>query len=176
MKKIFLGAFSMLMIAGLLSTTSCKKGDAGPQGEKGDSAMANVYYSTWAVPSWGFTTDDEDELGAEIAAPKLTADVINKGAIHVYLNRGTDAAPIVEALPFSAVASDGTGLYISPVFTAGSIVLFTNTNVGLPNTTTGAVGKYRYILIPGGTPARTSGKNIDWNNYAEVKAYLGLKD
>ena len=34
---------------------------------------------------------------------------------------------------------------------------------------------FRYILIPGGTTARTA-KIIDWNNYAAVKAYLGLKD
>jgi len=35
--------------------------------------------------------------------------------------------------------------------------------------------QYRYVVIPGGTAARTA-KTINWNNYAEVKAYLGLKN
>jgi hypothetical protein len=33
--------------------------------------------------------------------------------------------------------------------------------------------QYRYVLIPGGASVR---RNVNWNNYEEVKAYLGLKD
>jgi hypothetical protein len=35
--------------------------------------------------------------------------------------------------------------------------------------------QHRYILIPGGTPTGRYAK-INWDNYAEVKAYLNLQD
>ena len=34
-------------------------------------------------------------------------------------------------------------------------------------------GQLRYVLIPGGTAARSA---INWNDYAEVKQALNLKD
>jgi hypothetical protein len=42
--------------------------------------------------------------------------------------------------------------------------------------------QFRYIIIPGGTTALPVSVNgmksntIDWNDYNQVKAYLGLKD
>jgi hypothetical protein len=32
------------------------------------------------------------------------------------------------------------------------------------------------ILIPGGTSGGRMANTINWNNYKEVQAYLGLKD
>jgi len=36
--------------------------------------------------------------------------------------------------------------------------------------------QYRYILIPGSVNARVAKPAVNWNNYKEVQAYLGLKD
>ena len=56
------------------------------------------------------------------------------------------------------------------------IDLSSNYNMSTAVTTDGdTVRQYRYILIPGGV---TTGRMrvVDWNDYKQVKAYLGLKD
>jgi hypothetical protein len=183
MKRILMNVLGLVLIAGALTTTSCKKGDEGPAGPKGDSAIANVYYSAWVQ-----LTDDKwqqptgaNYLVAEIAAPKVTADILAKGSIHVYLNYNTAAEPYVLGLPFIGATTatptvPSVPLYVRSVADLGYITVITNAGIGLPDGTTG--GFYRYILIPGGVKlaARTAGKSIDWNNYSEVKTYLGLKD
>ncbi len=67
------------------------------------------------------------------------------------------------------------GTIINPLFEIGAIYMISNDNVG---TVTEAGGlkrrQFRYILIPSGKPARMA--TINWNNYAEVKKYLGLTD
>ena len=69
-------------------------------------------------------------------------------------------------LPFTRWIFLGDGGFVDVVFCTGEIDIITNRNFdGL---------LLRYILIPGGTHARMA--KIDWNNYNEVKAYLGLKD
>jgi hypothetical protein len=35
--------------------------------------------------------------------------------------------------------------------------------------------QFRYVLIPGGVLDKSSSK-IDWNNYAEVKSFLGIRN
>jgi hypothetical protein len=65
--------------------------------------------------------------------------------------------------------------FINVDFFPQAILLSSNVN---PSTrTTGGVKTFqvRYILIPGGTTART-GNTVDWNDYNQVKAYLKLKD
>ncbi|BAV05691.1 hypothetical protein SAMN05421788_108160 [Filimonas lacunae] len=170
MKQILMKAFGLVMIAGALTATSCKKGDAGPQGEKGDSAIANVYYSDWTDVTFGAT----DAYG-EIDAPKLTQDVLDKGDIRVYWNFGSKSSPYIQACPSNLYYNDSTTFIITPEFYVGTIGLQAN-YLGLSSTTNSAgeaVRQFRYILIPGGTKARTS---INWNNYAEVKAALNIKD
>jgi len=155
----------------VISLSSCKKGDDGAQGPPG---TANVIYSAWLdvkftpqVASPGDTTG----WSAIINAPKLTDSVLNKGEIKVYVNVGSSTSPSVFSLPINS----DLGFVLIPYFQVGKINLISDIDGG---TETGTGGQkffqYRYVLIPGAAPARMA--TIDWNNYAEVKRYLNLKD
>ncbi len=91
----------------------------------------------------------------------------------VYMNLGTAADPGVVSLPYLEVTADGA-LTVTPFWQLGSVLLQANADVSTQVVAgTGKVFQYRYVLIPGGTGARSA---IDWNNYAVVKKYLNLKD
>lgn len=172
------------MLAISLTVTACKKGDTGPQGEKGDKGdagaagnkgdkgdkgdpgTANVFYSGWKNLTFALNSTSTAYI-AQMTEAKLTSDFLSTGEIKVYVNLGTPASPAVSPLPY--VEEE---IQIRPFYGTGRIQI--NANVNASTTTTGAL-QYRYILIPGGSALRMSQK-VDWNNYEEVKAYLGIKD
>ena len=146
------------------------QGPGGPAGPNGQPGTANVIYSDWIdTTTWVADTVHNgatvDTLGffADLAVPALDTNILNHGEIKVYINLSTDPTfPIVFALPFNNGST-----FIDQVFAPNVIELSSN-NPGLQGL------PVRYILIPGGTHARTA--KINWNNYNEVKAYLGLKN
>jgi hypothetical protein len=141
-------------------------GPAGSQGPAGQPGTANVIYSDWTDTVTYGLLGAPDTIAGEILAPQLTADILNNGEIKVYANLNTTADPIVVPLPLHGGFFLGDGGFIDVVFFPGAIDIVSNRGIdGL---------LLRYILIPGGTHARMA--KIDWNNYNEVKAYLGLKD
>jgi hypothetical protein len=182
---------SVFFIAVTILIAACSKdgdtgpaGPAGPQGPAGSAGApgaagpagapgtANVIYSAWLTPEFEADTIMSgtliDTIGyyVDIAAPKLDLAILDKGEIKVYLNANTPADPVVFPVPYIG----SNGLYIDVVFSLNTISLYSNGDLtGLP---------FRYVLIPGGTAGRSAknGKAIDWNNYAEVKNYLGLTD
>lgn len=155
-------------------------GAAGAQGAKGDSGTANVIYSAWLdvttfVPET-FTNNgvlDTLDFTARITAPKLTSAILNSGEMKVYFNFGTLAAPNVVPLPYVDIVS--SGISITPEFAVGRIDLYSNVRANTATLTDGKHYQYRYILIPGVVNARVA-QPVDWNNYNQVKEYLGLKD
>ena len=145
------------------------QGPAGSQGPAGAPGTANVIYSDWIdTTTWIADTVHNgatiDTLGyfADLDVPALDTNILNRGEIKVYVNVSNDPTfPIVFPLPFN-----NGSLFIDPVFAPNIIELSSNGDLtNFP---------FRYILIPGGTHARQA--KINWNNYNEVKAYLGLKD
>ena len=143
----------------------------------------NVIYSSWLDVKFTPVKDtpatgpiDTIAWTAQINAAKLDTAILNRGEIKVYLNAGTSTQPFVAPLPLTDFAyyylSIGS---LNPYFSVGRISMI-STDDGSTETFQGAkYYQYRYILIPGGTTARTTGK-VDWNNYKSVQAYLGLKD
>ncbi|MBO9573934.1 MAG: hypothetical protein J7497_17230, partial [Chitinophagaceae bacterium] len=122
----------------------------------------------YVIPTPGDTTG----FGALIDAPKLTADIINKGDIKVYINLGTEADPVIVSLPYI----DTDGILISAVFFEGGIQLTSNVNAGTAlNDNNEKVLQYRYVLIPGGVLG-VKPDNVHLDNYKEVQSYLKLKD
>jgi hypothetical protein len=150
--------------------TSCKKGDVGPAGEqgeqgekgdKGDVGTANIIYSAWQNITFdanGFAT---------IAAPKITADILNKGEVKVYVNVNTAADPAIAVLPLTLpINATTTFVFESPLISVGSIELScSHVLSNLP---------VRYVIIPGGVSARAV--SVNWADYNEVKKYLGIND
>lgn len=193
--------FLLLIATAVLFTTSCSKsgdpgpagqqgqkgdkgdkgdpGPGGPGGPKGDPGTANVIYSDWldiaykpdTVHRAGGTIDTLGYFGLA-DAPKLTADILNKGEVKVYINFTSAADPTITSLPYT----EQNGVFIRYVAYQQTLEFYSNINAGTYLDNTGAKRlQYRYILIPGGTTARKS-NTIDWKDYKAVKAYLGLKD
>jgi hypothetical protein len=71
---------------------------------------------------------------------------------------------------------------LTPIYEIGQITLFASDNVSTRTVNNEKSLQYRYVVIPGGTAASPQGlggiskPKINWNNYAEVQRYLGLKD
>ncbi len=192
--RFFTISCSLLVVITLFFSACSKEGPAGPagaagpagpqgpagsQGPKGDTGTANVIYSGWLdvafKPDTVHTGNVIDTVGyfADINAPKLTNTILSNGEVKVYLNIGTSASMNVVPLPIDALLF---GVIVSPVFQVGKISLIASDDVSTFTSTGNQKSlQYRYILIPGGTP---SGRyaTINWNNYNEVKAYLGLND
>jgi hypothetical protein len=181
--------FFYYMLAVALTISACKKGDTGPQGEKGDKGdkgetgqtgqqggkgdpgTANVLYSAWLDLT--FALDQTSNVFfTQITEPRLTDEFLSTGEIKVYINLGTSDNKVVSVLPF--VQGE---IQIAPIFAPNTIELDANVNAStVTNATTGKKSlQYRYVLIPGGASLRMD-KQVNWNNYEEVKAHLGLKD
>jgi len=174
--------------------TQCQKGDVGPAGPagptgptgptgstgpKGDTGTANVIYSPWLDVTYTASTEvdangDPVYFLGSITANKLTQAIIDRGEMKVYMNWGTQTTPDVAPLPI--LDPFFTGLVINPEFLVQKIDLYSNFNASTFTDAGQKYLQYRYILIPGSVAGRLSKPAVDWNNYNEVKAYLGLTD
>ena len=183
---------SLVIIA--LVFTQCQKGDVGPAGPagpagpggaagstgpKGDTGTANVIYSPWLDVNYAADTEQNgsviDTIGfyATITATKLTNAILNSGEIKVYLNLGTSTTPDIVPMPYFDVYS---GININPDYSLQKIFLYANINASTAIISGQKYLQYRYILIPGSVPSGRVAQPVNWNNYNEVKAYLGLTD
>jgi hypothetical protein len=170
----------------VLLATSCQKGDtgpegpqgpagpAGPQGPKGDTGVANVIYSAWLDVTYQPITDtvagvvDTVSWFTLIPAPKLSLDILNKGDVKVYINVDIPGDPAIFPLPYF----DGE-VIINPLYYLNTIQLVSNFPANTTGTGANKRRQYRYVLIPGGAAARS---NINWSDYKDVQAKLGLQD
>jgi hypothetical protein len=189
MKHMFVRSTSVVLLFTALLFTACKKGDTGPQGEKGDkgdtgatgatgtagkAGSANVIYSAWQDVT--FSLVDSFTAVGTIAAPKIVDSIIQKGEVKVYWNINTASNPSIVSLPYH---DDGVVFGVSdlaniPLIKVGNIYLYSGYNLSSFTTSGGEKAfQYRYIIIPGGVSARSA---VNWNDYTQVKNYLGLKD
>lgn len=158
-------------MSAIIVMNACKteKGDVGPigsTGAKGDTGAtgamgtANVSYSDWVNITFG---GSGTSYIANISAPKLTQDILDKGDVHIYWKLGTT----VQYIPYSQTIGSTT-YTIFQVLTVGNIKL-TSSYAVASNTS------IRYVIIPG---AIAGGRKaaIDYNNYNEVKKYYNLPD
>ena len=189
--------FLVSLVAITFIFTQCQKGDTGPAGPagpagaagaagpagatgpKGDTGTANVIYSPWLDVDYEADTIHNgaviDTVGfyATIAAAKLTNAILNSGEIKVYVNLGTSTTPVITALPYFdiySLISIEAYFLLQQIFLYSTVDASTQTPPGGQKTL-----QYRYILIPGSVPSGRI-RHVDWNNYNEVKAFLGLTD
>ncbi len=192
MKKSFLTMSCYLVMTATMLLTACEKegseGPAGPAGPAGNpgpagpAGAANVIYSEWLNVAYNAITSpagDTLRFVANIPAAKLVDSILSKGEIKVYFNFETPSNKDVVPLPYFDPIYFDPAAVINPDYVPGKIILSSNYNMGTFDENGEKRFQYRYILIPGGTTAgrpAQDGKAIDWNNYKEVQAYLGLKD
>jgi len=194
MKQKFLGIPCLLVIAFTFIIVSCSKtgptgpagqagaagpqGNPGPTGATGATGTANVIYSPWLDVT--FQGDDTTGWIAQIAAPKLVDSILNKGDIKVYFNAGSDSTNSDLIVPLPVTDAFLTGAIINAYFQPQVIILASTADVSSFTDNGNHYFQFRYILIPGGTtalPVSANGSNgINWNDYNQVKKYLGLKD
>jgi hypothetical protein len=152
-------------------------GAAGATGAKGDTGVANVIYSAWLdavyLPDTVHNGTLIDTIGFYMDAKnitKLTSIILNTGEMKVFINSNTPTTPIIWTLPYW---DPYTSLSIIPTFGLNEIFIYADADLSTRTSAGVKTYQWRYILIPGGKVARSA---IDWNNYAEVKKYLNLKD
>lgn len=185
-------AAAVILVTGLFISSCTKEGPAGPAGAagaqgapgptgpqgpagpQGEAGTANVIYSAWKD-----VTFDENGVGL-LLAPGLSHEILNTGSVKVYWNLFSANDPFVVSLPCSVVPGilfedtdeNSPNIVINPYLAKDTILLAANYNVSSVN----GISQFRYIIIPGGTPAARKASSVNWNNYAEVKRYLHLKD
>lgn len=150
-------------------------GPTGATGVAGPAGTANVVYSNWLDVTYKPAAADSSVWSAELTATRLVDSILQKGEVRVYLNAGTAASPFIVPLPIYEPFV--IGIIINPYFQVGKINLVATDDAGTFVSTTNnqKAWQYRYIIIPGGT-ATGRQASINWNDYNEVKTYLGLKD
>jgi hypothetical protein len=183
--KQHLFSVSTLVLAVALVLSACSKegpaGPAGPQGPAGPTGAAgaagvagpagtaNVIYSAWLDGTFTEVTDGTDSYFADtLLAPKLDASILATGMVKVYMNFGTTAAPDITLLPDLFFAQ------INPYFSVGRIELISGSNFStvVDNQNQKRL-QLRYLLIPGGVPARY---DVNWSDYRAVQKLFNLKD
>ncbi len=156
-------------------------GAGGPEGPKGDTGTANVIYSEWL----DVTFEGADSTGwvAEISAPKLIDSILNSGDIKVYFNAGSDSTDSQLVMTLPIYEPFLLGAIINPYYTTQLITLISTGNVSSFTDNGNHYFQYRYVLIPGGIkalhPIRINSETntrINWDDYKQVKKFLGLKD
>ncbi len=138
-------------------------GANGTNGTTGPAGTANVIYSNWINVTFGAPNGAGNQYG-ELLVPQITQTVYNSGAVLVYAKGSSDVYP----LPYRNDSSFGYFL----IDVIGKIRFFTN----IPAFTT---IPYRYIIIPGGTPAgRGTTTKPDYKNmtYSQVCAKFNIPE
>lgn len=162
-------------------TISCSSDDGadgtnGVDGAQGPAGTANVIYSAWitAPGAVAETIDGTSGLSTTINAPELSADILAKGTILVYMSFSSS----VYQLPYTSTAG-GFANTITAISSTQKIKLFRfkhaadGTTVSLPTSLS-----WRYILIPGGVQAATAKTaKLDYSkmSYQEVCVQLNIQ-
>ncbi len=150
-------------------------GATGATGPAGAAGSANVIYSAWLDAKYKpeIATDGSgdtlDFFFDTTGITKLTNTILTSGEVKIYLNLNTAASPAIVLLPYLELS----GVLLTPYYFTNEIQIVSNANPSTQGTGANKVLQWRYIIIPGSTPARSA---IDWKNYAEVKKYLNLPD
>ena len=189
----------IILVMGAGMITGCEgpagpQGDQGPQGlqgiagsdgnegPQGDPGAANVIYSNW-IP---FNTSNwvlADEFGRQtqlykIDENRITSDIIDKGLVMVYVKFGGASSP--RPLPFTGYIlslSKEQHLWYR-LETDAITIVFHNLNDNLDPGRFGSTNQYRYIIIPGGTPAKIKDVPINYKemSYKELTALFKITE
>jgi len=175
--KTFKTLFAIFTAA--ILTVSCsgddgKDGIDGERGADGAPGTANVIYSEWraAPAAVAENIDGTSGMSTSINAPELSADILARGTILVYVSFGTGTF----ALPYTSTAG-GSVNTITAISSLQKIKLFRfkhaqdGSTVNIPTTLS-----WRYILIPGGAVSgRTAKQDYAKMSYEEVCAQFYIE-
>jgi hypothetical protein len=156
MKRNFI---KTMVVCSLLATTltNCKKaedGPAGPAGPAGANGNANVKSQTSTNLNWTFNAATK-AYETNVAASIITQDIVDKGAVLVYVQEGNTSAQ----LPTSTMYDAATIVFLDFEYSVGNVKLsFLNSdldNVLVPQST------MRFKIVAMTASAKTG--NLDPN-------------
>lgn len=160
--------------------TQGPQGEQGPPGEDGEDGNANVIYSEWITfdeTNW----NEPNTIGGQtrreypISESQITDVILASGTIAVYAR--FDVAPItnrVFPLPLILPLTSGNEQQLAFELELGTIIITLHDieDHTIEPVTFGSIGEYRYVIVPGGTPAKA--KLPDFNDYQAVMNYYGI--
>lgn len=187
-----------ILVIAFITSTGCEgpagpQGEIGPQGPQGSSGVqgvagedgedgtANVIYSEWInfeLDNWSGSLTFFGQTRREYPIEELAIDseIIEKGTVMVYARfGGTNARiqPLPIIGPITSTSRDQVlnfHIRLENIF----IEFFNLVDRDLDPGRFGSSNQYRYIIIPGGVPAKAIGDYPDMNDYYAVMEYFGI--
>jgi hypothetical protein len=196
-KALLIAGLTGLMSFGMLSCAGPTGpigpiGPTGPTGPTGPAGPTDVRYSPWFTAtgaSEDTTIDGTCVRLRKTPRPDLTADVINKSMIVVYMRVGS-IGPYL--LPYISDAGGATNQIDYTLHVAGEFHAYRHTyntcrfNSGIAEAYPGQPVlinlpqslEYRYVIIPGTIALAGAGATINWQSmpYNEMKARFNIPD
>lgn len=195
MEKVYLRGFAVLAVSiAFMIVAGCEgpegptgpqgaqgsQGEQGEEGQEGPPGTANVIYSEWITfdeTNW----NDPNTIGGQtrieypVSESQITDDILASGTIAVYAR--FDVAPItnrVFPLPLILPLTSGNEQQLAFELESGTIIITLHDieDHTIEPTPFGSIGEYRYVIVPGGTPAKA--KRPDFNDYHAVMNYYGI--
>lgn len=144
-----------------------EQGPEGPQGPQGETGTANVIYSEWMDIEWNLI-DTESVKSLRIEEENLTEEFRGSGVVVAYAMNTSES--IFQLPMISSMAEWRFYHWFRGEFITFELESFDFSPV--PE----EIGNWqiRYILIPGGVPAKMS-KDF-FEDYNAVKEYFGIPD
>ncbi len=150
-------------------------GTQGAQGATGAVGTTNVIYSPWITNVW-VKVSNTKFVEHEIAAPKITQEILDKGVVLVYFKE-TATDNFIKILPSAWYINSELVFTIDSYLAVGKLGVFHGASKA-PNgegiETFRPNSQTRYIVIPGGVAGRIK-YPVDFNNYEEVCSYFGIQ-
>jgi len=165
MKKTILLVFTVIAV--MLTTNGCKKGDTGPQGPagtNGTNGSANVHSQTFFFPNW-IDGGSQIEYYCILADADITQSIIDYGIVQVYIAN----AGMWTALPYSW--NNYTTIFSNYL---GNVKVEISHSDFSPMTSQPGTSLFKVVCVSG--TSRRLNPNLNWNNYDEVKKAFNLAD
>jgi len=148
--------------------SNCKKaekGDVGATGKDGINGNANIISSNTVLINSFVYYSSIKEYQASLTLSAINQDVLDKGAVMVYLSGGSNNW-------YPLPISDGSTVSYE-IHLGGLTVFYFNNDNTTPSNPNGLY-TVRVVVIP--SQIIKTNPNIDLTNYAEVKQVLKLQD
>jgi hypothetical protein len=155
------------------------QGPVGPPGEPGEPGTANVIYSSWQP----FETDRWSELVSflfqnrriyTVEEPRIDQSILDGGTVAVYVRFG-NFNNIVQPLPVIQSITQLRNQHMSYYLQLNQILITLFNEDRSDPGVIGTINSYRYVIIPGGTPAGRMAP-VDMEDYEAVKDYYNIPD
>lgn len=155
---------TLLLSVIIIIFTSCQK--EGPPGKDGKDGNANVVSTSFTSSSWTYS---EPSWVISINWLSITPDIINGGAVLVYLKDGNDYKQL--PLTFYSTPEYSTTIEVT-TRVSGLSLYWTDSDLIQPLNP--GLQTFKIVLIAPSALMRNP--NVDYLNYEEVKSTFNLED